>query len=137
MSDSQPKPREPSMASRAREELELELTELWREEIGRGKDPRKDSRVSGFAKFAVFLRQRMWQAAPEITDKESNLLLGRLLVRFPEYIKIREHVEAAFMAQKSLKRLLDIANEPPVIPPRPTSGVIQGSEEPTNGWWLR
>jgi len=80
------------MASRARGELKLELARFWR---GRAKEAVAEwdiEAIHGFARFAVYLRTAMWEAAPEITDKESNLLLSRLLVRFAEYLEIEELV---------------------------------------------
>jgi len=136
--------RKPSMAARARGELRNELARFWRERAKEAIGVWEAPAIDGFAGFAVYLRTRMWLAAPEITDKESNLLLGRLLLRFAEYLELEDQLRNDRELWPEICDVLAIARaqrevplsplETPLSPTGGITGTRDSSQESPSIW---
>jgi len=127
-----PTERRESMASRARRELQDELARFWKESVKNGRQPWNDRPIVDFARFAVWIRGEFVGAQETITEAETNMLLSRLLVRFGEYLEVREQVALFHQAELAALGPPDVVltrsrRTVPVIPP-PAPGGYTGDQ---------
>jgi len=124
-----PTERRPSMASRARGELQKELARFWKDEVKAGRQPWNERPAMDFARFANWLRLQAFEVMEEPEPAVANMLLSRILVRFGEFLDVREQVSLFLAAERGALEPPEIYVQRtvvPVIPPVGHRGVIQG-----------
>jgi hypothetical protein len=115
------------MASRARGELQRELARFWKDEVKAGRQPWNERPAMDFARFANWLRIQAFMVMEDPEPAVANMLLGKMLVRFGEFLEVREQVHLGLEAERgALGGPFPVFVQRTVGPPSNNPGIVRG-----------